>query len=198
MCTQSVASRKGGGGGGAASGLLFAISEPKAYITYIRNVEGSDPAGVCHSAAASSSRVAYCEASCTYFVELRFEGYVFSGTRNDPLGSRCDGQSHGHVFNLRFPVPEMPPHPRTYIIGIYVLFLSRFASMSRTTRSGGEVESYYMGELNLCLGAQDSVLSGRSITKALNTASNQMLKNLLILNSPGIVYFRETGVASGA
>ncbi|CAM9241969.1 unnamed protein product, partial [Sphacelaria rigidula] len=49
---------------------------------------------------------------------------------------------------------------------------------------GGEVESFYLAELNFCLGAQDSVLSGRSITKALNTASNQILKNLLILNSP--------------
>lgn len=66
----------------------------------------------------------------------------------------------------------------------YVLFL--FAFYARC-HSGGEVEveSYYLGELNFCLGSQDSVLTGPSITKALNTASNQMVKNLLILNSPG-------------
>lgn len=42
-----------------------------------------------------------------------------------------------------------------------------------------------MGELNFCLGPGDSVLSGPSLLKDLNTATNKMVKNLLILNSPG-------------
>ena len=42
-----------------------------------------------------------------------------------------------------------------------------------------------MGELNFCLGPSDSVLSGPSLLKDLNTATNKMVKNLLILNSPG-------------
>lgn len=48
----------------------------------------------------------------------------------------------------------------------------------------GEVDSF-LGELNFCLGPGDSVLSGPSLTKDLNTAANKMVKNLLILNSPG-------------
>lgn len=55
----------------------------------------------------------------------------------------------------------------------------------RCVENSGEVGSYLLGELNLCLRPQDTVLSGPSITKALNAASNKMIKNLLILNSPG-------------
>lgn len=43
----------------------------------------------------------------------------------------------------------------------------------------------FMGELNFCLRPSDTFLSGPSTTKALNTACNKMLKNILILNSPG-------------
>lgn len=50
----------------------------------------------------------------------------------------------------------------------------------------GEIDSF-MGELNFCLGPSDSVLSGPSLLKDLNTATNKMVKNLLILNSPGAV-----------
>lgn len=50
--------------------------------------------------------------------------------------------------------------------------------------ASGEIDSF-MGELNFCLGASDSVLSGPSLLKDLNTATNKMVKNLLILNSPG-------------
>lgn len=60
--------------------------------------------------------------------------------------------------------------------------ISRYLFLGRTSE---EVDSYLLGELNLCLRPQDSVLSGPSVTKALNTASNQMVKNLLILNGPG-------------
>lgn len=42
-----------------------------------------------------------------------------------------------------------------------------------------------MGELNFCLGPSDSVLSGPSLLKDLNTATNKLVKNMLILNSPG-------------
>lgn len=48
----------------------------------------------------------------------------------------------------------------------------------------GEIDSF-MGELNFCLGPSDSVLSGPSLLKDLNTATNKIVKNLLILNSPG-------------
>eukprot|EP00752_Nemacystus_decipiens_P005152 g4675.t1 len=50
-------------------------------------------------------------------------------------------------------------------------------------RESGEIDSF-MGELNFCLGPSDSVLSGPSLLKDLNTATNKMVKNLLILNSP--------------
>ncbi|CAM9182386.1 unnamed protein product [Hapterophycus canaliculatus] len=50
-------------------------------------------------------------------------------------------------------------------------------------RESGEIDSF-MGELNFCLGPADSVLSGPSLLKDLNTATNKMVKNLLILNSP--------------
>eukprot|EP00903_Cladosiphon_okamuranus_P016916 g15594.t1 len=49
-------------------------------------------------------------------------------------------------------------------------------------RESGEIDSF-MGELNFCLGPSDSVLSGPSLLKDLNTATNKMVKNLLILNS---------------
>ncbi|CAM9736274.1 unnamed protein product [Ectocarpus sp. 12 AP-2014] len=50
-------------------------------------------------------------------------------------------------------------------------------------RESAEVDSF-MGELNFCLGPSDSVLSGPSLLKDLNTATNKIVKNLLILNSP--------------
>ncbi|CBJ25993.1 conserved unknown protein [Ectocarpus siliculosus] len=50
-------------------------------------------------------------------------------------------------------------------------------------RESAEIDSF-MGELNFCLGPSDSVLSGPSLLKDLNTATNKIVKNLLILNSP--------------
>lgn len=57
-------------------------------------------------------------------------------------------------------------------------------SLSLCLADSGEIDSF-LGELNFCLGPADSVLSGPSLLKDLNTATNKIVKNLLILNSPG-------------
>lgn len=94
--------------------------------------------------------------------------------------------NHEHHYLRLFCIHNRACRPRAKCSSLgHPHFSDRCRRLDFVVLGSAEVDSF-MGELNFCLGPSDSVLSGPSLLKDLNTATNKIVKNLLILNSPGL------------